>query len=127
MQLEPVLRVLELGAAADITLIGIGRMDESAPLYVDGFISKEELTEIRKLGAVGEVTGWAYDAAGHIISGGFNERLTSVPRTVPPEQLVVGAAQGTGKVLPIHAALRGRIVNGLITNETTARSLLALR
>ena len=126
MQLEPVMRVLELGASADITLIGIGRMDESAPLYVDGFISKEELTEIRKMGAVGEATGWAYDAAGHIITGGFNERLTSVPRTVPPEQLVVGAAQGTGKVLPIHAALRGRIINGLITNETTARSLLAL-
>jgi len=126
MQLEPVVRVLELAAAADITLIGIGQMDESAPVYVDGFVSKEELTEMRRLGAIGEVTGWAYDAAGRIIAGGFNERLTSVPRIVPPEQLVVAAAQGNGKVLPIHAALRGRIVNGLITNETTARSLLAL-
>ena len=126
MQLEPVVRVLELGATADITLIGIGRMDESAQLFVDGFISEEELIEMHRLGAVGEVTGWAYDAAGRIISGGFNERLTSVPRKVPAEGLVVGAAQGTGKVLPIHAALRGRIVNGLITNETTARSLLDL-
>lgn len=126
LQLEPVARVLELGAAADITLIGIGQMDESAPLYVDGFISKEELDEMRRLGAVGEVTGWAYDAAGRIIAAGFNQRLTSVPRIVPPEQLVIGAAQGTGKVLPIHAALRGRIINGLITNETTARSLLEL-
>ncbi len=126
MQLEPVGRVLELGAAADITLIGIGQMDESAPLFVDGFISREELAEIRRLGAVGEVTGWAYDASGEIIAGGFNERLTSVPRIVPPEQLVVAVAQGTGKVLPMHAALRGRIVNGLITNETTARSLLHL-
>ena len=126
MQLEPVVRVLELGAAADITLIGIGQMDENAPLFVDGFISREELTEMRRLGAVGEVTGWAYDSAGRIIAGGFNQRLTSVPRIVPPEQLVVGIAQGTAKVLPIHAALRGRIVNGLITNEATARSLLNL-
>ncbi len=126
MQLEPVVRVLELGAAADVTLIGIGQMDENAPVYVDGFISKKELTEMRRLGAVGEVTGWAYDAAGRIIAGGFNQRLTSVPRIVPPEQQVVGVAQGTGKVLPIHAALRGRIVNGLITNESTARSLLDL-
>jgi DNA-binding transcriptional regulator LsrR (DeoR family) len=126
MQLEPVVRVLELGAAADITLIGVGQMDESAQLYADGFISKEELDEMRRLGAIGEVTGWAYDAAGHIIPGGFNERLTSVPRIVPPGQLVVGVAQGTGKILPIHAALRGRIINGLITNETTAHSLLSL-
>ena len=35
-------------------------------------------------------------------------------------------AQGTGKVLAIHAALKGRLINGLITNETTAGSLLDL-
>jgi DNA-binding transcriptional regulator LsrR (DeoR family) len=126
LHLEPVMRVIELGQAADVTLVGIGRMDESAPLHLDGFISAEELAEMRRLGAVGEVTGWAFDAAGRIIEGGTNERLTSVPREVPPSRLVVGVAQGTGKVLSIHAALRGRIVNGLITNETTARSLLDL-
>jgi DNA-binding transcriptional regulator LsrR (DeoR family) len=126
MQLEPVTRVVELGQTADVTLVGIGRMDESAPLYLDGFISSAELADMRRLGAVGEVTGWAFDAAGRIIETGTNERLTSVPRTVPPPRLVVGVAQGTGKVLPIHAALRGRIINGLITNETTARSLLDL-
>ncbi len=82
---------------------------------------------MRRLGAVGEVTGWAFDAAGRLIEGGTNDRLTSAPRPVPAEGLVVGVAQGTGKVLPIHAALRGRIINGLITNETTAKSLLDLR
>ena len=126
MQLEPVTRVVELGRAADVTLVGVGRMDESAPLHLDGFISSAELADMRRLGAVGEVTGWAFDAAGRIIETGTNERLTSVPRTVPPPRLVVGVAQGTGKVLAIHAALRGRIINGLITNETTARSLLDL-
>jgi DNA-binding transcriptional regulator LsrR (DeoR family) len=123
-QLAPVTRVVELGRAADVTLVGIGRMDETAPIHHDGFISAEELSEMRRLGAVGEVTGWAFDSAGRIIPTGTNERLTSVPREVPPSRLVVGVAQGTGKVLPIHAALRGRIINGLITNETTARSLL---
>jgi DNA-binding transcriptional regulator LsrR (DeoR family) len=126
LRLEPVIRVIELGEAADVTLVGVGRMDESAPLHLDGFISAEELAEMRRLGAVGEVTGWAFDAAGRILDHGTNERLTSVPREIPPSRLVVGVAQGTGKVLSIHAALRGRIINGLITNETTARSLLDL-
>jgi DNA-binding transcriptional regulator LsrR (DeoR family) len=126
LRLEPVIRVIELGRSADVTLVGVGRMDESAPLHLDGFISAEELATMRRLGAVGEVTGWAFDAAGRIITTGTNERLTSVPREIPPSGLVVGVAQGTGKVLPIHAALRGRIINGLITNETTARSLLEL-
>ena len=81
---------------------------------------------MRRLGAIGEVTGWAFDAAGRIIRGGANDRVTSAPREVPPRQLVVGVAQGTGKILPIRAALRGRIINGLITNETTARSILSM-
>jgi DNA-binding transcriptional regulator LsrR (DeoR family) len=122
--LEPVLRVLDLARRADVTLVGIGRMDEQAQLQADGFISAEELDEMRRKGAVGEVTGWAFDAAGEIITGGTNVRVTSAPRDIPPKRLVVGAAQGTGKILPIHAALRGKVVNGLITNETTARSLL---
>jgi DNA-binding transcriptional regulator LsrR (DeoR family) len=124
--LEPVMRVLDLGRSADVSVVGIGRMDESAPLNIDGFISDSELAELRRLGAVGEVTGWAFDARGRIIEGGTNERLTSVPREIPATRLTVGVAQGTGKVLSIHAALKGRVVNGLITNETTARSLLDL-
>jgi DNA-binding transcriptional regulator LsrR (DeoR family) len=125
-RLEPVIRLLELARMADVTVVGVGRMDEEAPLYIDGFISQGELAEMRRLGAVGEVTGWAFDAAGKVIEGGTNDRVTSAPRPIPAEKLVVGVAQGTGKVLPIHAALKGRILNGLITNETTARSLLAL-
>ncbi|WEK51432.1 MAG: sugar-binding transcriptional regulator [Candidatus Kaistia colombiensis] len=126
LRLAPVRRLRELAAAADVSLVGIGRMDEHAPLYVDGFISKPELAEMRRLGAVGEVTGWAFDAQGRILVGGTNERLTSVPRDVPATRLVVGVAMGTGKVLAIHGALRGRIINGLITNETTAKTLLDL-
>jgi DNA-binding transcriptional regulator LsrR (DeoR family) len=125
-RLEPVLRVLDLARNADVTLVGIGRMDEQAQLQADGFISAGELVEMRRLGAVGEVTGWAFDAAGKIIGGGTNDRVTSAPRDIPPTRLVVGVAQGIGKILPIQAALRGRIVNGLITNETTARSILEL-
>jgi DNA-binding transcriptional regulator LsrR (DeoR family) len=125
-RLEPVLRVLDLARNADVTLVGIGRMDEQAQLQADGFISAGELVEMRRLGAVGEVTGWAFDAAGKIIGGGTNDRVTSAPRDIPPTRLVVGVAQGIGKILPIRAALRGRIISGLITNETTARSVLEM-
>ena len=126
VKIHPVARVRDLAAQADKTVVGIGRVDENARLRLDGFLSAEELEEIRRLGAVGEIVGWAFDAAGRIIEGGYNERLTSVPLTVPAEREVVGVAQGTGKILAIHAALRGRLINGLITNETSARSLLDL-
>jgi DNA-binding transcriptional regulator LsrR (DeoR family) len=126
VDLEPFRRLRGLAEVAETTVVGVGRMDERSQLYLDGFISEAELTDMRRRGAVGEITGWAFDAAGTIIEGGFNERLTSVPLTTPAPRLVVAVAQGTSKVLPIHAALRGRLINGLITNETTARSLLDL-
>jgi DNA-binding transcriptional regulator LsrR (DeoR family) len=99
-------------------------MDQLAQVHVDGFVSREELLEMMRLGAVGELTGWAFDAHGSIISGGTNDRLTSIPLQVPAEALTIGAAVGPAKVSAIKAALTGRLINGLITDEATASAIL---
>ncbi len=56
----------------------------------------------------------------------MNERVTSVPRERANSRPVVGVAQGQAKIAAIATALRGRLINGLITNETTARAVLAV-
>ena len=48
IRLEPVRRLRELAATADVTLVGVGRMDTDAPLHIDGFISSAELSEMRQ-------------------------------------------------------------------------------
>jgi len=77
-----------------------------------------------RLGAVGELTGWAFDTKGRIIKGGTNARLTSIPPQVPAQALTIGAAVGAAKVAAIRAALKGRLINGLITDEATAVAIL---
>ncbi|HVZ01919.1 MAG TPA: sugar-binding transcriptional regulator [Dongiaceae bacterium] len=124
LKLGPVSRVRALAAKADLNLVGIGQIDQSAQVYVDGFISHDELLEMLRLGAVGEVAGWAMDAQGRVIDGGTNRRLTSVPLPAPARALTVGAALGRSKLPAIRAALKGRIINGLITDEATAQALL---
>ena len=74
---------------------------------------------------MGELTGWAYDARGRFLKGGTNKRLTSVPLPAPAVRPTVAAALGLAKVPAILAALRGRLINGLITDEATARALLS--
>jgi DNA-binding transcriptional regulator LsrR (DeoR family) len=59
---EPVHNILELARQADVTFVGIGNMDVNSPIYVDGFLTREELRAFDKAGAVGEITSWAYDA-----------------------------------------------------------------
>ncbi|WP_407150744.1 sugar-binding transcriptional regulator [Bradyrhizobium sp. ORS 86] len=124
VRIEPIARVRAVAAKADLRLIGIGQMDQKAQVHIDGFVTREELLEMMRLGAAGEVTGWAYDAKGRLIKGGTNKRLTSIPPQIPAVSTTIGAAVGAAKVPAIKAALAGRVVNGLITDEATARAVL---
>jgi DNA-binding transcriptional regulator LsrR (DeoR family) len=125
LRIYAVSRIRTMAEKADLRLVGIGQIDPGAQLHVDGFISREELLELMRLGAVGEIIGWAFDAAGRILDGGTNQRVTSIPLKVPATALTVGAALGSAKTSAILAALRGRLLNGLITDEATAKALLA--
>jgi len=125
LKINPIAKVRAIADKADLRLVGIGQMDRNAQLHVDGFITREELLELMRLGATGEITGWAYTAEGEIIHGGTNRRLTSIPHPRPARSLTVAAATGQAKVPAINAALKGRLVNGLITDEATAKALLA--
>src|SRR5712671_6449644 len=124
LRIDPIARVRAVAAKADLRLVGIGQMDQRAQVFVDGFVSREALLEMMRLGAVGELTGWAFDEQGHIIDGGTNLRITSIPPRVPAQALTIGAAVGRGKVAAIRAALKGRLLNGLITDEPTAGAIL---
>jgi DNA-binding transcriptional regulator LsrR (DeoR family) len=124
LRLEPISKVRALAAKADLRLVGIGQMDQSAQVLVDGFVTRQELLDMLRRGAAGELTGWAFDAEGRIIDGGTNRRLTSIPPRVPAAALTIGAAVGKAKVSAIRAALKGRLINGLITDEATAGAIL---
>ena len=122
---EPVARTLELCAAADVTLVGIGHIDASAPLTVDGFITADESRALIAGGAIGEIVGWVYDSQGNLIPGLTNDRVSSAPLQPDSPRTVIGLAVGAAKVPAILGALRGRLINGLITDELTAEALLS--
>jgi DNA-binding transcriptional regulator LsrR (DeoR family) len=124
LRLEPISKVRAVAAKADLRLVGIGQMDQGAQVHIDGFVTRQELLDMMRRGAAGELTGWAFDADGRIIDGGTNRRLTSIPPRVPANALTIGAAVGKAKVSAIQAALKGRLINGLITDEATAGAIL---
>jgi DNA-binding transcriptional regulator LsrR (DeoR family) len=124
LALEPVKKVHGLAGQADLVMVGLGQVSRSAPLHQDGFISSEELFLLMRHGAVGEIASWAFNAEGEILDIGTNRRTTSVPMAIRPKRPVVAVALGAEKVAAIKAALIGRLVNGLITNEETASALL---
>lgn len=123
---EPVRATRALCAQADLTLVGIGQLGARGPIVVDGFMTAETFAELDRAGAAGEIISWVYDREGRVMACDHNARVASAPLAPvePGGRPVIAVAVGEGKVRAIQAALRGRLVNGLITNEATAERLL---
>lgn len=123
--LAPIHRVTELARAADVCFIGVGQVSDDAPLHQDGFVSRAELAEMRSMGAVGEIAGWVYDSQGRYLELDMNRRVGGVRVDPQRADRVIAIAGGRPKYAALRAALHGRLINGLITDEDTARAILA--
>lgn len=122
-QQSPMDNILKLAMNADIRFIGIGHLGDDAPLYIDGFINREDLLSLRDSGGIGEVISWSFDRDGNILDHRVNDCVTSAP-AISPATNTIAVAKGAKKVEAIRGAMRGKLISALITDEATAESLL---
>ncbi|MDR3473523.1 MAG: sugar-binding transcriptional regulator [Devosia sp.] len=124
---QPIVReTLKLSQEASVAFVNIGHLESDARLVIDGLWQLADQQSLSQAGAVGEVEGWAFDESGALIDGLTNDRVAGAP--LPPRHScdVIGVAAGARNVAAMHGALKGRLVNGLITDEETAEGLLEL-
>jgi DNA-binding transcriptional regulator LsrR (DeoR family) len=122
--LASVRSVLDLIERADVSFVGVGAIQESAAIVLDGIITREEAEALRTEGAVGEITGWAFDSRGRVLEGDYNSRVASAPLRPTTNRLMIGVAMGASRRAAIRGALSGRLISGLVTDEATAEHLL---
>lgn len=125
MHLRPVQAVYAMAQRADVTFVGVGQMGPDAPLALDGFVTRDILNDLQGQGAAGEIASWVYDDQGQYMDSPRNALVGGVRVEPGPAQTVIGIAAGASKVRAIRAALTGRIINGLVTDEDTATAILA--
>ncbi len=117
--------VLEMGDAASLMIVGIGEVSAESFLQMGGMVGPEEIDAVRRAGAAGEVLGHFFTIEGEHITNDLSDRALAPD----PERLrgrrITAIAGGTTKVTAIRAILASRLLNGLITDEATARDLLA--
>jgi DNA-binding transcriptional regulator LsrR (DeoR family) len=118
-------QVVELARSADVTFVGIGSMVEDAPLVKDGFMTLSDMRAMMAVGAAGEITGWAFDDSGQFIKGLSNDRVMAAEPARDAKRRIIGVSMEPGRFRAISAALRGRLINGLITNDAMAERLIA--
>jgi DNA-binding transcriptional regulator LsrR (DeoR family) len=125
---KSVRETMSVAKKADVALLGIGTtaLDYSS-FYLAGYVTRRELDELRRAGAVGDVCGLHFDLGGQPAADEFSERLVSIRR---PDLLSIavrlGVAGGEGKADAILGALRGRYVNVLVIDNLTAIRVLEM-
>lgn len=74
---------------------------------------------------MGEMLGNFFDARGRLLETTLTARLLAVDLDGPSAPRIVAIAGGVVKAPAIRAILQSRRLTGLITDEPTARALLA--
>ncbi len=106
-------------------LVGIGTIEPSPLLVQSGnALPADDLAELRRLGAVGDVCFRFFDEYGVPVKSAIDQRVVGIT----PAQLLrvprrIGVAGGRRKHAAIRAALAGGWVNVVITDLETARHL----
>lgn len=117
--------IFDMSRAAPLKVVGIGTADESAQLVASGMIEPAEIAEINAAGGVGEMLGTFFDARGRVLETTLTARLLAVDLDGPSKSRIVAIAGAVAKAPAIRAVLESRRLTGLITDEPTARALLA--
>lgn len=126
MELPEVQSGLECARASDVALLGLGSM-----LRFDGTgnyspVSPSALVELEGRGAVGHLCGHFFDSSGVEVESELATRIIGIALPdllgIPRRVMVVS---GSSKVGSLLAAIKGGFVNELVTDESTARELLA--
>lgn len=121
---------LDLLGRMTVAFVGIGSL-ETNPVLGDGALAREVdlpptmAADLAARGAVGDVALRFFDADGQAVPTPLDDRIVGVDlETLAAVDCVVGVAGGVAKVEAIQAAVRGGIVDVLITDDQTARALL---
>ncbi|MGY9046459.1 DeoR family transcriptional regulator [Puniceibacterium antarcticum] len=125
MQEPSVASLMTKALEAEYKLVGIGGVSEGATVFKQDYLSPGDIDPLRRGGARGDILCRFFDRNGQDIALPLHDRVVGVDLTqLRASDKVIGAAGGPTKTTPILAALRGNILDILITDEPTALALL---
>jgi DNA-binding transcriptional regulator LsrR (DeoR family) len=122
---EHVRTAMNLLPSITLAFVGIGSLNSySLSVRDETILTQSDLDEAVANGAVGDIALRFIDAEGQPVKCELSKRIIGIDlknlRQIPR---LVGVAGGTNKIAPIRAALLGRLIDVLITDQTTAETL----
>lgn len=129
MQDQAVTEAMFLMKKCDLMLMSIGNFDTNGDMPTWwGYMTEKHRIELRKKGAVGSICAQFFDINGKWIDCEWNRKCISIPweyMRKAKERIVI--AHGPSKVRGILGALRGSLIDVLITDTITAAAVLDMQ
>jgi DNA-binding transcriptional regulator LsrR (DeoR family) len=117
-------KVLNMAINADIALVGIGIFSPDSVVLQNNILTKEEVRRLKDKGAVGDIGLRYFNKDGEKVSDDIDDRVIGLDLPQYRKiKRVVAVAGGTEKIDAIRAAIRGKLLDVLITDEQTAVQL----
>lgn len=117
---------LRLAASANLAIMGIGAPRKDSILVQKGkIVAWEELKMLKEMGAVGDINLRYFDSHGNLIDSDLDSRVMGLALDeIRQIDTVVGIAGGVAKFNAIHGAVKGQIIDILVTDHITAQKLM---
>jgi lsr operon transcriptional repressor len=118
-------RTLERAVTADVALVGVGGRDDRIDFQQGTQVTPAEWTSLMAQGMAGDIGGRFFDRSGSEIEHELNRRVIGLSleefRKIPARLVAAG---GPSKTEALTAALRGGLITVLVTDVTTANTLI---
>ena len=122
---EPVASTIRRAQAADAVIVSIGVVGDRSLLLTAGYIDESTMRRVVAAGAVGEVFGRYFDAAGDPVDTKVLHPVSLTFDDLRAAGSVIAAAGGTEKRGAIQGALAAGVISELAVDDTLAEALLA--
>lgn len=125
---QPMLReIFEKGERVDLAFLSVGELTPSCTMTRVGLVSRAEVDDLVKAGAVGDICAHWIDTQGRLVDHPLNSRVVALsPEKLRDIPCVVIASGGRTKSAALRGVLKGGMCDVIITDEQTAKSILAM-
>jgi deoxyribonucleoside regulator len=111
-------------AEARVALVGVGTLNNSV-FAARGVLTPRDMDDLARRGAVGEICGRFYDKHGRECDSPWRDHALSIEleqlRRIPQ---VIGIVAGGDRAAAITAAVRGKLLKGLVADDNSTRFLI---
>ncbi len=117
---------LQLAARADMAMVGLGLFSPGSSNFInDHVLSEKDQSLLVSRNVIGDISFRFFNDQGEYVTTGIDDRivglnidqLQKIPR-------IIGVAGGKEKYPVIRAALKGKLIHVLITDQQTAKKLV---